>query len=338
MGTRATYDRRVPPLFLDAFRVGNPLHELVTLAQELDDKAVDLQLRAYEDKRRGARATLYVGTSKAIDIEYRPAGQFRFKGQRGKTFEGKLDPKLWRPEWETTWYSNDELCSQWASVSKYVRDVITNIDDRHLREGVWQTLVSRGRDDLAVSVIDREVMLANASAEFAQARAPIQAAVDALKGDERSRPWLRNVNEHRAKLDALAVDARGRVLLIEVKRITETGEAGRTPAQIALYHELFTLWANGNRQKAVRILQGMLDQRNELGIGRAGIVRVATPLQLVPVIAFGGATRPKSLDVVNDRMSSLLKALNHQRVMLDNLEVWRMRNADDLQRVRVGEL
>jgi hypothetical protein len=216
--------------------------------------------------------------------------------------------------------------------------VITKVDVRHLREGVWQTLVSRGRDDLAVSVIDREVMLASASADLAQARAPIQAAVESLQGDERARPWLHEVNKHRAKLDALAVDARGRVLLIEVKRITETGEAGRTPAQIALYHELFKLWANRNRQQAVCILQGMLDQRNELGIGRAGIVRVATPLQLVPVIAFGGTAGGKSLVVVKDRMSSLLKALNAKGVMLDNLEVWRMRTADDLQRVPVGEL
>jgi hypothetical protein len=37
-------------------------------------------------------------------------------------------------------------------------------------------------------------------------------------------------------------------------------------------------------------------------------------------------------------MSFLLKALNDEKVMLGNLEVWRMRTADDLQRVRVGEL
>jgi hypothetical protein len=62
MGTHATYDRRVPLSFLDAFRVENPLREIVDLAQELDDKAVDLQLRAYEDERRGARAPRKLGT------------------------------------------------------------------------------------------------------------------------------------------------------------------------------------------------------------------------------------------------------------------------------------
>jgi len=282
----------------------------LALDPQLRDKALELYFRGYEDKSRNPRATLYLGTTRVVHVWFSPRQhRFKLEGQVGTSFTReslphepqrvKLDPGLFKSQW-AEWQAAGDLARDQKAITTYLRAVIQAAPASHLREGRLQARLSSGTR--GITILDRELMLSGA--ELAKARAPIQAAIERVRAQSEvhdETPWVGNVNEHQAKLDALAVDAKGRVLLIEVKRISETTEASRTPAQVALYLSIFQEWAEQHPAEAV--LGKMLKRRVELGLTKHPPTKLDTS-HLIPVIAFGGECKSaKSKDTINKRMT-----------------------------------
>jgi len=233
-----------------------------------------------------------------------------------------------------TWQAAGDLARDRKAITTYLRAVIQAAPASHLREGRLQARLSSGTR--GITILDRELMLSGAELK---SRAPIQAAIERVRAQSEAadeRPWVGNVNERQAKLDALAVDANGRVLLIEVKRITETTEASRTPAQVALYLSIFQEWAEEHPAEAV--LREMLKRRVELGLIEDPPAELDTS-KLVPVIAFGGECKAaKSKDTINKRMKQLADEIQGPHVDLSQLEIWWNRDDGRELTVPVGQL
>jgi hypothetical protein len=315
-----TFDRRVPRRFADAFCLDGPLRPLVELVHsDLGvDNGLDLRFRA-RPGRPGARATLYLGLTQVLHVHHVGIDEYRLEGQNGKGFRPALDPSLFDPSW-TQRQSLDTLARRWPDVMAYVRAAIGAAPARYLSsEGLAQARLARGGE--AFAVVDREVVIAFASRTaktetLVQAAAPILAARDDLATVQR---WAANKAGFGDELDMLAVDAAGRVLVVEIKDGGGTTGVGWTPAQVARYTRLLQLWVDATPW-AASILNGMLDQAIRTGLAQDRGFRVADPVKLVPVIAI---TEPvRNSRVANERMRAVTAALTARGVELDGLQLW----------------
>jgi hypothetical protein len=327
------FDRRVPPDIVDALAPGGPFHGLVerALRPGCDEEALDLQLRANPKSKSTGIATLYVGLTKALDLEFDGRGRARVKPQT------KFGPRP-RPSW-TAWQPREQLGRAWPAVLAWLDDVIRSRPLQKVNtEGVVQAALTRAEGQ-GFCVIDRESMPA-----FARQVAK-DAAMDALR--TRVQPVLETIGDLGAdwtqrptpfgnKLDALGVDAAGRVLIIEVKPGSETGALGWTPIQVAFYVWLFQSWA-ANEPSSAGVLQGMLDQRCRLTLLPAGDWSVSDPPRLVPVIAVGAPV--KNPKVANERMIHTAEALaTVDPDLVRDLEVWRLTIEGTKDTIKLGSL
>ena len=328
------FDRRVPPALVDALAEGGAFHGLVerVLRPSGERESLDLQLRA-SPKRCGAGvATLYVGLTKALDLELDTNGRARIDPQ---TKFGRPAS----PDWEV-WQPREQLELVWPTVLEWVDDVIRSRPGAKVEtEGVVQAALTKAEGQ-GFCVIDRESMPAFATQALKDAvmdalRARIRPALEHLR-DPHAR-WTERRTPFGNKLDALGVDAEGRVLIIEVKPGSETGTLGWTPIQVAVYAWLFKRWATEDPGFAVRVLQGMLGQRRQLRLLPTGDWSVADPPRFVPVIAVGHPV--KNPTVANERMTSTAAALAEvDPDLVRDLEVWLLANNGAKETVPLGAL
>ena len=315
-----TFDRRVPPELADALAPGGPMHELVEIAQsELGwAHGLDLRLRA-RPGHAGARATLYLGLTQVLHVRYLGPERFKLQGQTGKGFAAKLDPTLFDPSWAVP-QSLDRLVAGWPSVMTYVRAAIEAAPRRYLSaEGLVQARLARGGEGFVP--IDREVVINFPSqpvkdAALSREVVGIRAARDRLAMTHR---WAEKAKAFGDELDMLAVDRKGRVLVVEVKHGGDTAGVGWTPAQVARYLRLCQLWVDAT-SSAASILNGMLEQSRKIGLVNDPSFKVTDPVTLVPVIAIGEPV--KNAAVANERMTIVHGALAEQGVELRELDVW----------------
>jgi hypothetical protein len=333
---RLHFDRRAPEELLAALAPAGPFHELVELvsALELRGKALDVQLRANPRQPAEGHATLYIGLTKAIDLRGR--GEFfRFDPQR------RFGPAAaWQspPAW-TNWLAASELEAVWPEVLAFVRSTIEAAPDRYVRsEGAMQALLSSAAADRFV-VVDRESVIGFDHARAKQAfLAPLNELLSVAVGDLESRGhrWAKAGKRFGDELDALVVDADGRVLVMEVKPGIQTAALGWTPAQVALYHSLFSSWARQDPGLAHEVLTGMLAQRVRIGLAPDGHVPPSAPLQFVPVIAVCG--RVLNPNVANERMLAVQAALGRAGSELEELEVWQVGDDGTIETRELGDL
>jgi len=302
-------------------------------APDLHDKALDLQLRADPRRPTQGRATLYIGLTKAVDLEARDES-FRVTPQQ------RFGPAAtWQapPAW-TDWLDAAQLEAVWPDVLAFIRSTIEAAPERYVRsEGGMQAFLSNAASDRFV-VIDRGSVIGFDARTKDAFLAPLNKAMSALVRDLESRghPWAKEGKRFGDELDALAVDADGRVLVMEVKPGIETAALGWTPAQVALYYSLFTAWARQEPGLAHDVLKGMLFQRVRLGLAPEKYSRPSTPPRLIPVIAVGG--RVKNPGVANERMIAVKAALTRAGLQLDDLEVWRIDDNGSISMREVGQL
>jgi hypothetical protein len=154
--------------------------------------------------------------------------------------------------------------------------------------------------------------------------------------ESRGHPWAKADKRFGDELDALAVDSDGRVLVMEVKPGIQTAALGWTTAQVALYHWLFTSWAQQEPYRAREVLTGMLAQRVRLGLATQGLVPPHAPPKLIPVIAVCGGVKNPS--VANERMLTVHEALRRANIELDELEVWQVTDDGIIATRKLGRL
>ncbi len=315
-----TFDRRVPRELVEALAPGGPMRPLVDLArgETGTELGLDLRLRAVPG-RPGARATLYLGLTQVLHVHHHGADRFRLRGQRGRGFAERLDLALFDDAWEQP-QPLGRLARAWPAVMAYVDAAVAAAPSRYLTaEGRLQARLGRGGP--AFTAIDREVVVAFADqgakdGALAAARGPVEAAREELGGVHR---WARRTRAFGDELDVLAVDAAGRVLVVEAKHGADLGGVGFTPAQVAVYRRLLQAWVDAS-PSAPDVLDGMLEQAVEIGLVDGPVPRVARPLELVPVIALGApVASPAAAD---ERMRLVRDALAAHAVELPGLEVW----------------
>lgn len=331
------FDRRVPEGLVAALEPDGALHGLVDLVrrQEPPD-ALDLQFRSASGRSDGS-ATLYVGLTKALDLKV-DSRREEFQVVPQSHFGPASDEGWEKPGW-TRWTPFEGMQKVASAILDFARETIAATPDTHTQTegGMQAVLANAHRDEFAL--IDRESEFG-----FASTAAKVE-FFDAVKGEldsivaalfQQGNDWARKPKGFGGQLDALALDADGRVLIIEVKPGSATGPLSFTPAQVALYYWLFSKWVEQDEDSARHVLEGMLKQRTA-----AGLVdrewSVASPIKLVPVIAVGGEVTSPA--VANERMRQIQAGLGAARGHWPEPVIWQFSGPDDIRdNVKLGSL
>jgi hypothetical protein len=313
------YDRGVSDRLLDALDIGGVLHPLLTRALRRPG-LLDLQLRGYPGKPE-CWASLYVGLTSVLDVfEHRNWG-FRMAVHPTHAERGRFDP-IWRK-----WHSGEELATIWQEVEVYLSQVIPLVDRHHIYpEGrVHAALCSRAIPEFAV--VDREASVAfTNNAEKLSVLGRLAGAYRAAIAQARPSGTLPTEPLSLGTgCDLLAVDRRGRLLVMEAKPSSSTRGITWGPVQVGVYADLVRAWATETSRPA-QILNRMLQQRVRLGLSPELGVRLREPLDIVPVIAIGGEVRSK---IALTRLAEVQRALLANQVGWPNLEIWQV-DAGDL--------
>lgn len=216
--------------------------------------------------------------------------------------------------------SLDELNAAASARGEYIAKAI--VAEREVGQERWTR--SEGALQAALSqwperfeVLDRESVLQHSSDEvrrtyITHACGPAKAAAQMLGYKKGIEKGFGN------ELDGLAVDASGRILVIEAKDGSDVVGVGWTAAQVSVYLRLLQRWVDESPEAGTD-LEDMLEQRRQLGFSSSG-TSVGRPLQLVPVIVL----KAPVADVwrANRMMRDVRGALADEGEHLQDLEVW----------------
>ncbi len=318
--SRPQFDRSIPESLLALLRPGGRLAGLTARVARDQGETLDLHLRA-DSKKRGAEGwvTLYVGLTKAFDLHGRRDGAIRVEPQPSHGPVEEAHDRGWT-RWIPAEHVDSDAFLRWADamIGAGLAESAAKIEN----EGAVQARVSMGVTEW-FSAIDRETMFAfksEASRTAGLARVGGRLDPAARRVRDENAAWPRAGGKPARKLDVLAVDADGRVLVIEVKPGHQTGTLAWTPYQVAQYVAQCRAWADGE-PRASGILNKMLSQRETLGLLEPPGRRVAAPVELVPVIAVGLRKAPsveaeRRMDVVYQAVRAAAPEL------VRGLEVW----------------
>jgi hypothetical protein len=117
MAMGLSYDRRVPEELLKALEPGGFAHSLVEFGGS-GMWALDLQLRGLGEAKKQHRATLYVGTTKVVDLHLK--GQ-SFRLSAHPTFA--CEANGWFAGW-AQWHPDRWFANQWAEVDNYLSVIL----------------------------------------------------------------------------------------------------------------------------------------------------------------------------------------------------------------------
>lgn len=303
------FDRRVRPELV-ADLVDGWLAPLVDLRNR-EPTLYDLQFR-----RAGGRdwISLYVGLSAVTSVD---ASRRGYRIRSHSTYQAHGFETSWGE-----WQSAPNLAAAWAGIERYIERVVA--DSKALarlmkREGQVHPLMCSGRHT-DYRVIQREAAIsfpdvATRSEVVGRLTAEVHSMVTAAG---RTDEWWPGVRDHGVlpglgtKVDLVAVDDGGRLLVIEAKPPDAIEGVAWAPAQVQVYAALFAMLAERDGFDAV--LNEMLAQRVEVGLTNPG-APVAHPVTVVPVVAIGpGAGSPIALT----RLGEVAGALG----LGETFEVW----------------
>jgi hypothetical protein len=276
------YDRRVPEELLKALEPGGFAHSLVEFGGS-GMWALDLQLRGLGEAKKQHRATLYVGTTKVVDLHLK--GQsFALSASPTFAHEANKWDAAWEQRHHARWFAD-----QWVKVDNYLQVVIEKIvrEGTYVKEGMVQAAIGRF-PSTDFTVIDREAIVSFGSQPEKDACKHDLAArwLNALRRADPPAWWKTRPTKLGDECDVLAVSSRGEVLAIEVKPHTASDrDIAWSVLQAGMYADLFQRWADGAGGKAHEVLHAMAGQRHRIGLsGRAGI-QVSAPIKVRPVVA-----------------------------------------------------
>lgn len=314
------YDRRVSEGFLAHFLDGGVAHSLVEYARHAP-YPLDLQMR-HNPKTGAEHATLYVGLTSVVDVE-RVGDKLRLKAH--KTHQS--GPYGFSASWLTP-MTVQQLSRSWRMVENYLEKIIPDAAAKHAsQEGAVQAAASVFSSSERI-MVDREVALhfrdtPTKSRIFREETGPFLDAVQNVDGVPGAPP-----SSFGGECDLLALDARGRLLAVEVKP-RGTGSIVWSTAQATVYARLLDRWvrtAPAGTDTPVQVLRGMLDQRTRLGLAPPGRPDVADAPVVVPVVAIQRGANDKYLE----RMRAVQAALVQRGCGDPALEVYEVSMAGRL--------
>ena len=314
-GLGYTFDRRASPVILDALAEGGALRGLVE-RRSADPYLLDVQIR-----RNPVHVGLYAGLSRILRVQ-ESRGRFRLSSDGTYKKLAGFDPA-----WDD-WMTGEALLDAWPRIDAYIQAIL---DDETVlprltnREGVVHAALASGTDP-TFRVIQREAGPAfadQATKDLVMSRLT-ESVHAAMTSTGRTDPWWPGVRDNGvmpslgAKADALAVDDRGRLLVIEAKPSNEVKGIAWAPAQVLIYSSLFAGLAAD--PDAVGILDTMLTDRISVGLTREGD-SLTVPLEVVPVVAIGAGPRSPAalprLRAVHDALADVWDEAG-----VSPLEVW----------------
>jgi hypothetical protein len=299
------YDRRASTELMKALGPEGFAHSMVEYGRS-GAYWLDLQLRGYENDH-DHWATLYVGLTKVLDLHCLPS-----KGFRLSAHPTHANPKnRWQPEWQRR-HPAEWWAQRWPLVEDYLERVIPMVGASHLKEGAVQAAIG-GFESADRVVIDREGVVAFDSdperkASSERLRRPLLAA---LERSDAPAWWNGRPKTLGGECDALAINASGELLAIEVKP-ADSNTLPWALVQVMHYANLLREWAaqppSNGRSTPTAVLQGMLDQRRILGlVHNSDAFQVADPVIVRPVLAFdrgaSAAARKRLLEVASHLQS-----------------------------------
>ena len=281
-----SYDRRINEGLLAALKPRGWAHSLVEFGKA-GQFALDLQLRANPPKTKETRATLYVGLTKVAELFYLPSKGFRLDAH--ETY--KTPHYGWHISWEK-WQSSDKLEPEWADVDLYLERIIPAIGGRFLKEGSVQAAIC-GFTSEHMLVIDREAAVTYTNqAEKDRVKAELERPLLTALSQPGRREWWRTLPPSLGgECDALALGLDGSLFAIEIKPRSATSTIRWSPLQVRHYARLFSKWASEMNDlapgRAEEVINGMVKQREQLGLIAANQWRIKTPIKVKAMVAIG---------------------------------------------------
>jgi hypothetical protein len=283
------YDRRVSDHFLQHFTPDGLLSSLPAYAK---GGLFPIDLRFRRDAKSGAEhASLYVGLTSVLDVHRSKSGAFRLKVHPTHQANGKFDAAWAKP------LALEELAAVWPAVELYLDRIIPIAAKSHGgREGGVQAAVASYRSEERV-ILDREVTpsfrdTATKQEFMSGCQEPILAALQKVDLGFGAVPTKLG-NE----CDALAVDATGRVLAVEIKPVG-VGSIAWVVAQATMYARILQRWVDADAPEGHRpadVLAGMLAQRQAVRLAPLADIKVAHEGRVVPVVALQRGASPEMI-------------------------------------------
>lgn len=339
----------VPGDFLELFANGGPFRQLSELART-PGNTVDLQFRNTQGKKPWA--TLYLGTSKIVDMYFSERRGLKIKPQKSqKVFKPALDD-FWdrhsdlASRWDT-WQPVGEAAEDWRKAGTDLIDTLSGAEERARtftgieNEGYLQAGIAKPGFFDRWSVVNRESIVsfvdeAQRDRVMERVQKPLDTALRSLWELELDWPRSRKgFGELRAgsgrpknpkgfgnKLDALAIDNDGNLLAIEVKGGYDIAGVGWTPAQVMVYKRILEVWRERTSEDPNKVLEKALEQRRELGL--AGTQELAVDFKIIPVIVIGEIASSGSAEEATRRMEMVRSALEQTTDDLEDLRVYQL--------------
>lgn len=279
----------------------------------------DVQLRR-EPKGTRSWASLYLGLTSVLDVDEHK-GRFRLRAHT--THQDAVDNAV---AWGL-WQSADELAAAWPDVLDYLDLIKDNVHARWTEsEGRVHALVANGVHH-GFAVANREASVSFRDQQVKDARCggwadELKRAAATGRTDE---PWwaaLDGLNLGTSP-DFLAVDAAGRLLVLEAKPASAAYGLVWSPLQVGLYAQMWAALLHEVPTTRAQI-EAELAQRKSLGLLPAGaLTELMEPLQVVPVVGVGpGVVSPEVWRRL--RAVALHAATAPGAESLQPLEVWRL--------------
>ena len=307
------YDRTIPGEFRAELGPGGTFERLVRFAR--GRHLADVQLRAVGSR---SWATIYCGLTNVLHVEYRRKRGYRLRADDRHMTANKAGPPEGILGW-TTWSTPAQLMARWPAIEAYMAGQFNVVAPRWTNEGAVQAMLCANGGE-SYQVIDREAVFdfrdtAERERIHKALRTPLLEALD-VPTPER---WWRPPASLGGELDILAVDAGGRLLVMEVKPADNLPGITWAPLQVSFYARLFRHWSEAVGEKSAEVLSGMLRQRIAIGLEKETAVSLSYPLKIVPVIAIQDpVAHPRALAQLQAVQAQLLKAGQGD----DDLEVW----------------
>jgi hypothetical protein len=273
------YDRTIPDEFRAELSPGGSFERLVRFAHRRH--LADVQLRAVGSL---SWATIYCGLTNVLHLEHRKTGGYRLRADNRYMTANRDGPSEGILGW-TTSSTAAQLMAGWPSIEAYMAGQFKGVAKRYSNEGAVQAMLCANGGE-SYQVIDREAVFgfrdtAERKRVHKELRTPLLDALAVTASEGRWEPPPKLGGE----LDILAVDARGRLLVMEVKPADSLPGIAWAPLQVSFYARLFRHWSEAVGGESAEILGRMLRQRIAIGLEEESSVSLSYPLDIVPVVA-----------------------------------------------------